>query len=961
VANSSKKVVVPVQSVFGRIGAVVAQSGDYSTSLVTEGSNLYYTQARFDTAFSAKNTSNLTEGGNLYYTQGRFDSAFAAKSTSNLSEGSNLYYTQARFDTALAAKSTSNISEGSNLYFTNARAISALSGTLAGYALLTGATFSGAISASNLSGTNTGDQLITLTGDVTGSGTGTFAATLSNSGVTAGAYTSANITVDAKGRITVAANGSGGGGTPAGSSGDLQFNNAGAFGGEATLALSRGGPALPNTQTTIATVGTITAQAVASTFLEFTGAATKTIQGMVAPASGNYRVTLRNLGAGGLIIANQNAGATAANRFELESGKDLTIVSGATSEFIYNTTSSRWNVKEIRNQVANDTGNNLFSINAGVLTSGVSNILIGHRAAITTGLIGGGFNVIMGYEAAKNTTGFLSNNVIIGNSAGRDITNTSPGNGSNNVIIGSTAAQLITTGYSCIAIGDNSSPSMTTGRGNIGIGSGSNNSVTTGGFNIGIGLNSGVNYGTGVDNISIGTSTGCNTSNVSGTLVIGASARVQSSDQGNIAVSGNLGISVTNPQYKLDVSGDVNAGGIFRIGGLPFNPWLISGNSGTSPGTDFLGTTDFQAMVIKTFALERGRVTENGLFGFQKTAPDSSVHVGSYTVTPILITSCNAVIGAILATGGYAFASGNKNYEAYSKQTINGTDIFAATPATTTFTEPASTVYDVIAGTANEQVGTGYDPNVDTPPAYQIWALYVTDTAQSITPLALTLNGTGAWIDFSNNQDVLISWTQPTGLAPTSYFIVRNATDYKTTTSLSVLDDNTAWTVGTSPGLPNITYDVFFSCTFPTGISATRTLNTTTGTFVDSATPSFTDDSTWAAGSTVTPTSYTYDSLHIDGKSLFSEEVTIAEAKNVKLGTTTGTIIATDVSQKLAFHNSTPVVQRSGAAQDAVATTAATNVAPYGFTTAAQADAMVTLVNEIRAALVEKGIIKGGA
>jgi hypothetical protein len=142
--------------------ALKANITDLTTANVTEVTNLYYTQARFDTALGNKTTSNVTEGTNLYFTNARVYSAvtgnLALKSnvtdltTANVSELTNLYYTNARVysnvtslgyitasslsgyatNTQLASfitsasLTTANVSELTNLYFTNARVYSSL-------------------------------------------------------------------------------------------------------------------------------------------------------------------------------------------------------------------------------------------------------------------------------------------------------------------------------------------------------------------------------------------------------------------------------------------------------------------------------------------------------------------------------------------------------------------------------------------------------------------------------------------------------------------------------------------------------------------------------------------------------------------------------------------------------------------------------------------------------------------
>lgn len=114
--------------------------------------------------------------------------------------------------------------------------------------------------------------------------------------------------------------------------------------------------------------------------------------------------------------------------------------------------------------------------------------------------------------------------------------------------------------------------------------------------------------------------------------------------------------------------------------------------------------------------------------------------------------------------------------------------------------------------------------------------------------------------------------------------------------------------------------------------------------------------------------------LATDGTAFFEGDSTnayVPDAINVQLGTTSGSKIGTTVSQKLGLHGATPTVQRASADQAALTDSTGGGVTDSTLAAVAGSGAdtnindnfakIAELVNELRSALVEKGVIKGSA
>ena len=274
---------------------------------------------------------------------------------------------------------------------------------------------------------------------------------------------------------------------------------------------------------------------------------------------------------------------------------------------------------------------------------------------------------------------------------------------------GATANYATAMGYNAYASGSNStafSISQSRGKQSLSVAGitrdsltycfGTNDVVKTGGVAIGFsnyvrGINSVVlgfqTNSIADNNITIGTSgliPGCSssyyrgiTNNISNSLMIGFNSDTATfyiGPSAGLGTTGNVGIGTVNPSSKLDVNGktttaqlQVTAGAVSgsvltsdasgnatwqSVPSATATAWGLSGNTGTTAGTNFIGTTDATDFVFKTNSAEKLRILSGGNIGIGTASPLNKLDVsGAMTIGSLYAGINTAPVNGLLVEG----------------------------------------------------------------------------------------------------------------------------------------------------------------------------------------------------------------------------------------------------------------------------------------------------------------------
>jgi len=314
-------------------------------------------------------------------------------------------------------------------------------------------------------------------------------------------------------------------------------------------------------------------------------------------------------GGGGSFIENQNSAAQTANLWINGVGK----FEGGLESWTVSTTNTRLGTRALSS-----------------ITTGTNNTAVGLSAmdSTTTGIKNSAF----GYAALKKvTTGRF--NTAVGDLALAALTASD-----DNTAIGQASMYNGTTGFGNTAIGSNSLQFIG-GDENTAIGKGAMGGVTSGSYNTALGRSAGRDI-TGNSNIFIGRYAGYSAGTVSNRLYIdndGTDAITPliygEFDNKYLKINGNLQVTDTATFSTMGSTDSSDRGATTkwvkqRIAGIAAgNSWSLTGNSGTDPSTNFLGTTDANRVVLRTNNTEKATIDTAGNFGINTSSPQYKLDV----------------------------------------------------------------------------------------------------------------------------------------------------------------------------------------------------------------------------------------------------------------------------------------------------------------------------------------------
>jgi len=208
------------------------------------------------------------------------------------------------------------------------------------------------------------------------------------------------------------------------------------------------------------------------------------------------------------------------------------------------------------------------------------------------------------------------------------------------------------------------------------------------------------------------------------------------SEKMRINSSGNVGIGLTNPSYKLDVSGDVNITGVYRVNGV-----AIGGGSGT--------VTSVAASVPTGFSISGSPITSSGTLAITFASGYSLPTIASQTNWDTAYTNRITSLTTSGSSGAATLISNVLNIPNYTLAGLGGV------PTTRTLTINGTT-YDLSADRSWTISGSGVSGSGTTnyhakwSSSSSLSASLIYDNATSIAFFNQS-NGTGYALEFNNN------------------------------------------------------------------------------------------------------------------------------------------------------------------------------------------------------------------